>query len=381
METEGSTAGSTLASYLHTLRRRAWILVLCLVLVPAAALFVSERSAKQYQASAEIYANGDDLASILTGIETSSASGNTAENIVYLSLTPRVASRTLRALERTDRSPNYLLSQTSVLQKGGSDFFVVSVTDSDPTGRRPARHRVRAPDHQVPQRTDHGRDRKRPAPGRPQARRSSRPTARTRRCCTGASSQKDQELETLEALQTSRLSVVRTPTRGYQVAPRPKRAAALGIFLALVLGAGLMFTVRGARHACSLRHGDRRAARPAAARPHPGAAAEARVERRARDARQAGGPARRVVPDAAHEPRVRAALRRGAHDPAHERGAEGRQVDDRGEPRRRARTRRTARRSGRPRPAAAAPEQVLPTCRARRASPTSCSDARRSRRR
>ena len=29
--------------------------------------------------------------------------------------------------------PNYLLAQTSVLQKGNSDFFVVSVTDSDPT--------------------------------------------------------------------------------------------------------------------------------------------------------------------------------------------------------------------------------------------------------
>ena len=45
----------------------------------------------------------------------------------------------------------------------------------------------------------------------------------------------------LGALQTSRLSVVRTPTAAYQIAPRPKRAAALGIFLGLVVGTGLMF--------------------------------------------------------------------------------------------------------------------------------------------
>ena len=53
--------------------------------------------------------------------------------------------------------------------------------------------------------------------------------------------QKDQELATLQALQTSRLSVTRAAAKAYQVAPRPKRAAALGIFLGLVVGIGLMF--------------------------------------------------------------------------------------------------------------------------------------------
>jgi succinoglycan biosynthesis transport protein ExoP len=242
METEGSTAGSTLATYMHTLRRRAWILALCLVLVPAAALFVSERSAKQYQASAEVYANGDDVASILTGINTSSASGNSAENIVYLALTPRVARRTLRALDRTDRTPNYLLAQTSVLQKGGSDFFVVSVTDSDPTvaaqlATEYARQVIKYRSELATAALANAR--------RLASRKLERLEAdgKKKTFLYRSLKQKDQELETLEALQTSRLSVVRTPTSGYQIAPRPKRAAALGIFLALVLGGGLMVLV------------------------------------------------------------------------------------------------------------------------------------------
>ena len=47
----------------------------------------------------------------------------------------------------------------------------------------------------------------------------------------------------LGALWTSRMSVVRTATHVVQIEPRPKRAAGLGIFLGLVVGAGLMFLI------------------------------------------------------------------------------------------------------------------------------------------
>ena len=200
-----------------------------------------ELSAAEYQATAEIYASGDDLASVLTGIDTGtgSGSGNTAENIVYLSLTPRVARRTLAALGRTDRSPAYLLSQTSVLQKGGSDFFVVSVRDADPLvaaqlateyARQIVRYRSELATTAV-------------ATARGLASRKLEQleaAGKDKTLLYRSLLEKDQELETLEALQTSQLKVVRTPSRGHQIAPRPKRAAAIGVFLALVLGAGLM---------------------------------------------------------------------------------------------------------------------------------------------
>lgn len=239
---EAPSAGSTLASYLRLLRRRGWILALCLVLVPVAALFFSGRDAKLYQASSEIYANGDNFASLLTGIETTSTSGSTAENVVYLALTPRVARRTLRAQGRTDRTPNHLLARTTVLQKGGSDFFVISVTDGDPTvaaqlateyARQVIRYRSELATAAVAnaRRLVSRKLRELEADGK-------KTTVLYRDL-----KQKDQELETLEALQTSRLSVVRTPAQGYQIAPRPKRAAAFGILLGLLVGAGLMFLV------------------------------------------------------------------------------------------------------------------------------------------
>ena len=147
-----------------------------------------------------------------------------------------------RALGRTDRTPNYLLAQTSVVQKGASDFFVVSVTDRDPTVAAQLT-------------TEYARQvikyhRELATASLANARRlASRKLSeledagKKKTFLYRSLKQKDQELETLEALQTSRLSVVKTPTRGYQIAPRPKRAAAFGIFLALVVGGGLIFLI------------------------------------------------------------------------------------------------------------------------------------------
>ena len=164
------------------------------------------------------------------------------ENMVYLALTPRVARRTLRALDRTDRTPSYLLAQTTVFQKGTSDFFVVSVTDSDPTvavllANGYARQIVRYSSELATAAVTNAR--------RLAARKldALEAAGKENTALYRSLEEKDQELETLQALQTSRLSVVRTPTGAYQVAPRPKRAAALGIFLGLVVGIGLMFLV------------------------------------------------------------------------------------------------------------------------------------------
>lgn len=242
MDSEATSAGSTLATYLGILRRRAWILGLCLILVPAATLYFAERGPKLYEASSEIFADGDTFATALTGIETTSESANTAENMVYLALTPRVARRTLRALDLTDRSPNYLLSQTTVLQKGSSDFFVISVTDRDPivAARLATEYARQVIKYRSQLATAAVANARRLASRKLRALEAA---GKENTVLYRSLEQKDQELETLEALQTSRLSVVRTPTSAYQVAPRLKRAAAFGVFLGLILGVGLMFLV------------------------------------------------------------------------------------------------------------------------------------------
>ena len=180
------SASSTLASHLRILRRRGWVLVLCLILVPAATIFFSERGATLYQASSEIYANGDNFGSLLTGIEMTPTSANTAENVVYLAQTPRVARRTLRAEGRTDRSPNYLLAHTTVLAEGVERLLRHLGDGQRPDRRRSARHRICAPGDQVQERAGNDRRRERPKTGLPQARCSCLPVARRTPSCTAS---------------------------------------------------------------------------------------------------------------------------------------------------------------------------------------------------
>ena len=203
-------------------------------------MFFAQRAVKLYQATAEIYAAKASFAPALTGIQATPDPENAAEDMVYLALTPRVASRTLRALDRSDRSPDALLAQTTVFEKGTSNFFVVSVTDSDPTvavllANEYSRQIVRYKSQLATAAVANAR--------RLAARKldALEAAGKENTALYHSVEEKDQELEMLGALQTSRLSVVRTPTAAYQIAPRPKRAAALGIFLGLVVGTGLMF--------------------------------------------------------------------------------------------------------------------------------------------
>jgi len=235
----------SLAAYLRILRRRGWILALCLVLTPAAAVYFTDRGTSLYESSAELFVNRDNLASAVTGIQDGSVyidPQRAAETLTNLAETPVVAERTLKALGLRDRTPTYVLAQTTVSPKGNSDVFVVSVTDRN----RALAARMATEYAQQIVRYRGQLDTASIAKARAEAARKLTQlenAGNERTALYRGIQQKDQELATLEALQTSRLSVVRQATRGYQVAPRPKRAAALGIFLGLVVGIGLMLLI------------------------------------------------------------------------------------------------------------------------------------------
>ncbi len=70
-----------------------------------------------------------------------------------------------------------------------------------------------------------------------------RPRASTNSPLHDSLLEKSETLATLETLQTSRASVIRSADEAVKVAPTPMRNAVLGLALGLVLGVGLAFAI------------------------------------------------------------------------------------------------------------------------------------------
>ena len=65
---------ATLRDYLHVVRRRKWIILQAVVLVPAAAIAFSLHQQKLYQASAQVLLSSQNLAAELTGTQNTGVS-------------------------------------------------------------------------------------------------------------------------------------------------------------------------------------------------------------------------------------------------------------------------------------------------------------------
>jgi len=232
---ENSAARSTLSSYLRILRRRAWVVILCALLVPLAAYAFSTRQTDLYSSQAEVYVNKQNLASAITGIEDSSLLADparVAETQANLAQTPTVARRTLATLHVENLTPDQLLDETSVAPKGNSDLLTISVRNADP--RLAVRLAGEYARQFVAFRAELDTASVRKAQEEVQ-----RKLAELRRRGQGNSSlyrsleEKDQELATLQTLSTERVSIVRDADEAVHVAPRPVRDGGVGLAFAI----------------------------------------------------------------------------------------------------------------------------------------------------
>ncbi len=127
---------ASLHTYLATLRRRAWIIAICAITVPAVSYFLSQRQTPRYAASADVYINQQNLAAALTGINTTgSLSGQTQplDTEASLASVPDVAARALALANLHDRSPQALLGETAVTPNVNTNIVSFKVTDVSPT--------------------------------------------------------------------------------------------------------------------------------------------------------------------------------------------------------------------------------------------------------
>jgi succinoglycan biosynthesis transport protein ExoP len=231
----GLHRGPTLLDYLRVVRRRKWIVVEVVVLVTLAAVLSSLRQEDMYRASSQVLLSDQNLASALTGTQASTGVSLQADRVAQtqadLARVPDVAKRTIAAVG-LHRSPRALLAHSSVSVKTNADLLQFSVTDhvakvaaelATAYARQYVLYRqqldtgaLQRARLEVQQRID-----KLPKTGGPLLR---------------SLVEKDQQLATMEALQTSNASVVESASGAAQVQPRPVRNGILGFGIALVLG-------------------------------------------------------------------------------------------------------------------------------------------------
>lgn len=227
------------------LRRRLWVVLLCAVLVPVTAYFLSARQEKLYESSAEVYVNKSDIGSAITGIENQALfvdEDRAAETQENLASVPAVAERALANAKLTDMTVEDVLAETSVVSKGLSDILEVTVTDPSP-----ARARKLADAYALGFTQYRGElDGASITTARKEVERKLAELEGQGKQDTTLFdnlTQTQQQLATLETLKTSRTSVVRPAEEAIQVAPTPMRNAILGLALGLVLGVGLAFAL------------------------------------------------------------------------------------------------------------------------------------------
>ncbi|MFY9264987.1 MAG: hypothetical protein WAO61_06140 [Solirubrobacterales bacterium] len=236
--------GTTLRDALNVLSRRRWVVLICVVLVPLSALAFSLRQEATYQGEAEVLLSRQNLANSLTDTPDPNAQAGDGDRIAQtqsqLAVTPEIARRTLRRLRIYDRTAADLLENTEVTTAQNSDILVFKVTDQD---RRTAAELVNEYARQYTLfRAELDTKAVSRALGEVTDRVAALEAEGDRRSDLHASLiDKQQQLRTLEALQTSNAFVVREEDDAEQVRPTPLRNVTLGLILGSMLGVALAF--------------------------------------------------------------------------------------------------------------------------------------------
>jgi tyrosine-protein kinase len=235
----------TLPDYVGVLRRRRWVVVSVLVIVPLLALALTLRVQPVYQASADVLLNHRNLSASLAGVVDPAAvqqPDRIAATQADLARVPQVAQRALTSAGLPDRSPLDLLQASTVSPRADADLLGFEVRDSSPaTASRLATAYAKAF-------IAYGNALESDAVDRARASIQKR-LERLAAGGEGASPLaadlivKQQKLAAIEALATTSAFLVRPAGVPDQIEPRPMRNLLLGIGFGVVLAIGLAFLV------------------------------------------------------------------------------------------------------------------------------------------
>ena len=240
---ESGHGAATLRDYLHVLRRRKWVILQAVVLVPAAAIAFSLHQQKLYQASAQVLLSTQNLAAQLTGTQQTGVQvqpDRIAQTQADVARVPTIGRRVLRRVRFTGLTTQGFLDSSSVSTSTNADILTFRVTNRHPSLAR------RLVNEYARQYTIYRRRLDTLAIHTALTNVDGRISRLVK--AGGAHSSlysslvdRQETLATMSALQTGNASVVQVASDVVQVQPKTSRNAILGVFLGIVLGLGLAF--------------------------------------------------------------------------------------------------------------------------------------------
>jgi polysaccharide biosynthesis transport protein len=234
----------TLVDYLAVLRRRRWMFLLTVVLVPALAVVLSMLQSPSYTASAQVLLDRQNLTEILPGTQAPPTDPEReVQTEAELARIPEVASSAIRAARVRNLSPSEFLESSAVSATLATDILTFSVTSSDP---EIAKHLATLATAYAQAYSDYRRDLDRQELKSAQTRVRQQIRKQEAAGLKGSTVyrslvQNERQLGILLAVDTRTAKVVHPADRTETIGPKVIRNEMIGLALGLVLGLALAF--------------------------------------------------------------------------------------------------------------------------------------------
>lgn len=233
-----TSSAPTLPDYFRVVRRRKWVIAVCVVALPLATFLLSSQREKIYQATSEVYLSPQNLAAALTNTGDSAVFQDPdrfAETQADLASVPEVARRVCENVRPRRCEPLELLTNSEVEAKANVDLLEFRVRDPDPLlAARLASQYAR---EFTVYRREIDTAALRTALTSLEERINRLEQSGGRNSALYSSLvDKEQQLRLLEALQTSNAFVVRPAATAAQVQPKTTRNVVLAVMFGIAFG-------------------------------------------------------------------------------------------------------------------------------------------------